>query len=307
MKKTIFILLTLLIASTLRPQPVSAASQNLIRVSPVILPIELSPGKISTYEITVENLTSNPLPLKATIEGFDSQDEDGGYVFTADNATPPLVNWTTVDQPDLILESNKPKKLTITVKVPSTVSFGAYYAVIFLTPFSNQITNQPTIIPKIGVLLLANLGITTGNETPESQISILTNQFNHYFTDKFPLDLTLRVKNIALHYLTVKPIVKINNLITGNSETQELSEKIILPGKVRRWQDQIIPKYLKYGVYQIKINVSIGAGIQLSQYQYLVVVPYKETLIITISLLIIYVLFTKRRNILKAMKALIKG
>ena len=203
------------------------AVPQVLRVSPAILPISLTPGKILNLILTVENLTADPIPVKAEIESFESADEEGGYTFTASQS--PLVSWITVDRPDMILNPGIKREIAVTVKVPSQVAVGGYYAVIFLTPYGPVQQDVPRIVPRIGVPIFASLGIDENMKTG----SIETFTLNPTLSRTGAFSYTLRVKDSGLSHFTAKPVIRAKSVF-GRELTTDLSEKVILPGKIRR-------------------------------------------------------------------------
>lgn len=303
MKKYFIVLLVLSLIFFPNERVSAASPSQTLRISPVILPVDLTPGNISTQSMTIENLTDSPLPVKATVEGFESMDEEGGYIFGG-NSVPPLVSWTTLDLSDMILEPHKPKTVTATIRVPSTVPFGGYYAVLFFTPMVKDSKNQ-TVVPKVGALMLANIGTSPDYSKPESILQLLEWQLP-LFSEKFPLLTSFRVKNTALHYVSVKPIVTMINL-NRNPIQQMLPEKILLPGKIRKWDSQITSEGNNYGIYTVTLLLSLGKGKYITSVKHIIVVPYKETLIMTGILLILFIIIKKRKNLTHAVRVLVRG
>ena len=68
--------------------PKAHAFEQTLRISPVIINVQLSPHKIYKNDITIENLTNAPMPLRATLNDFVTQGEEGGYVFTETMTNP---------------------------------------------------------------------------------------------------------------------------------------------------------------------------------------------------------------------------
>ena len=140
------------------PQHVHAAGQSL-RVSPVIINVALSPDKTYTHEVTIENLTNAPMPLKASFNDFITTGEEGGYVFQ-DTKTNPLLSWSTLSESEFILSPKEKKKLQLTIHTPKQIPLGGYYGVLFFEPvIQNSQPTTTTINSKIGILMLANVGV----------------------------------------------------------------------------------------------------------------------------------------------------
>ena len=124
-----------------------------IRVSPIILRINLSPGKTYHHIITVDNLLDIPMPLKASVEGFDSSNEENGIQITDQVVTSPLINWITINDADTILPAKSSKDFEIDIAIPEKVDIGGYYAVIFFTPI------LPNIDPETPNQISARIGV----------------------------------------------------------------------------------------------------------------------------------------------------
>jgi hypothetical protein len=277
----------------------ATTSAQILSVSPALLPIILSPGKTLSLTLTVTNLTNSPLPLKAEVEGFDSVNEDGGYSVTGDNTG--LPSWITVNQPDMIIDSQAGRDIHLTVKVPIQVAVGGYYAIVFLTPYTAVTTNYlPKVVPRIGVPVFASLGI---DETMHAG-NIETYALSPWLTKSGPLSLTLRVKNAGLSHFSAKPRLTLKPAFGKMAITLDFPEKVILPGKIRRWEETVTQK-LPYNWYTATMAVSLGGGRWIEEKSQLVVFPVKEALIMLAAIIIIFFFLATARNLKKAARALL--
>jgi hypothetical protein len=305
-RKRIALTIIFIITMAYGIKPVIAASPTqLLRVSPVILPIELKPGNATTYVVSVENLTDAPMPLSASIEGFDSADEEGGYTFNSAKIQSPLAEWIELTKPDMIIPAKTKHAIDLTVRIPNTVALGGYYAVLFLTPVNQSKANSPTVTPRIGILLLANIGVQDTKATADQKIKILNFNFTKPVFDQEPISWLVRAQDISLNYLSAKPVLTLKPAI-GKPIRIEMAEKIILPGKIRRWTETRQISAVPYGIYQAQLAMSIGAGQQLFRENYLIVLPVKIILMSFGILIVSVYLIMKRKNIVKALKELIK-
>jgi len=84
MKKFILLIISLLLAFTYSVSAQTkeqAAPSTAIKVTPVILPLQLRPSQTISKDIEIENMSSSPQPLRAVFSDFQTTGEDGGYEF----------------------------------------------------------------------------------------------------------------------------------------------------------------------------------------------------------------------------------
>lgn len=282
----------------LLPNQVSAQT---LRISPALLKIELSPGKITTQEFLVDNLTNNPLPVKINVEGFDSNDEDFG-IKVAEKISTPLADWISLDNTDTIIPAKSQTKITATINVPSEVPFGGYYAVIFFDPLPNpaDLTIQGNQInARLGAITLASIGVASSQN--EAEIITFTSDKSFYNADS--PQLTLRAKNTGLNFFTAKPSITIDPLI-GQTTTIDWEEKTILPGKVRRWEKQInLPS--NYSVIsKITINLSLENGQFVTKSFTVYSFPVQKTILLAILFVVLSIVVKNRSRLVKSLKVL---
>ena len=272
-----------------------------LRISPALLKIELSPGKITTQEFIVDNLTNNPLPVKINVEGFDSNDEDFG-IKVAEKISTPLADWISLDNTDTIIPAKSQTKITATINVPNEVPFGGYYAVIFFDPLPNpaDLTIQGNQInARLGAITLASIGVA--NSQNEAEIITFTSDKSFYNEDS--PQITLRAKNTGLNFFTAKPSIVVDPLI-GQTTTLDWEEKTILPGKVRRWEKQIsLPN--NYSLFsKVTVNLSIENGQFVSKSFIIYSFPVQKTISLTILFIILCILVKNRSRLVKSLKVL---
>lgn len=289
--------------SILTPPKAEAAKQTL-RVSPVIMNLSLSPGKTLEQEVTIENLTTTPLPLRASLTDFVTGGEEGGYVFE-NTKTNPLLKWITLSDDTFILAPNEKKTLTMTVQMPKSIPVGGYYGLLFFEPVLQGITNPQTqVSTKVGVLLLGNLGVPSNGKRAD----ILT--FNPVqLSQDGTVPFLLRVQNISLNFFTAKPILKITPVLPlGNANTPiYLEEKLIFPDNIRRWTEDEAVTNLSPNLYKMQLAVSTGNGEQEFTERYVIVFPWMKALLGFAGVLLLIFLVVKRTRLKKAVHELFKS
>jgi len=284
--------------------PVSAQEKikPLLRISPILLNIALSPGKTYAYKVTVENLTDISLPLHAELDRLDSSDEENVLQFSSQES--PFLSWISIDKKELIIEPQSTQSTVVTITIPKTVPIGGYYAIIFFQPLFPNIKNAPTEIQaKIGLPILANIGV---GPSKEKKGEITTFSFGKFLYEKPDLTLHLRVKNTSLYHFSAKPFIQFHPII-GEVKTQPIEEKIILPGKSRSWNNSLEINHRSYGLYKVVAAVSTGEGQQINRSTYLLFFPLKKTILILFFVFLGVFIFKKRKRFKKALQSLVKN
>lgn len=271
-----------------------------IRVSPLIIPLSLSPQKTIKHEILIENLSNKPYPIRINFSDFIST-EDGGYVFPERN-TSPLLSWIRVKPTEFIIPARAKQKIILTITTPKNIPIGGYYGMLFFEPVLPVSSTKSTqIISRVGVLLLGNVGVV---DEKAQKAQILTFSLPHLIFDR-KTTLLFRVKNISLHHFTGKPILSLSPLF-GEYTKQFLEEKIVFPGKIRRWEIPI--EISKYPINFVKVNldVSTGGGNKVSAQSFVIVFPFTTILIIAIIFLVAFLTLKRRHQLIKALHILIR-
>jgi hypothetical protein len=280
------------------------AQEQTLKVSPVIINVVLSPDKISSQSVTIQNLSAQPMPLRATLSDFITGGEEGGYIFE-ETKTNPLLSWITLDEFEFILSPKEKKTIQMTILTPKSIPVGGYYGVLFFEPVAQGDQSRVTKInSKVGVLMLANVGVQDLNAKRAEILDFSTDELN---TDGNPTFL-LRVKNTALNFFSAKPNITIAPLIGWNTPKTEigLEEKVIFPGNVRRWTEESKVRDLSPNLYKAQITVSTGNGQTVNAEQYFVVFPIAQAITLIVIVIVLVFLIMKRKRLGKAIKALIR-
>lgn len=282
--------------------PKAMAAEQTLRVSPVIINVTLSPGKTYNHEVAIENLSSSPLPLRATLRDFMTGGEEGGYIFEETKANP-LLSWIKLDESEFILNPKEKKTVQMTITTPKSIPVGGYYGVLFFEPVQQGDQSQATKVnTKVGVLMLANIGVQDPN-AKKAEILAFSTDFIHT-NGRVPF--LLRVKNIALNFFAAKPNLTITPLIGWNMQDKEfaLEEKIIFPGNVRRWTMETTVQDLSPNIYKAQMAVSTGNGQIITNEKYFIVFPFVYALVTIVVITIAFLLICKRTRLRKAVQAL---
>jgi transposase-like protein len=269
----------------------------MIKVSPVILKINLMPGTSQIHTIRVENLTDAPMPIRLAVEGFDASDENGGFKPpSGDSQTSPLAQWITLNNSETIIPAHKIEEILVRIAIPHIVPLGGYYAIIYITPIFPDLS----VGSKIGVIALANIGV---QGDLHNKAEIVQFDFRSAVYEKNPVTFTARVQNNSLNYFTAKPSLTITSLM-GDPQTILLDEKVILPGKIRRWERVFAIQNTNRGIYRATLTVSLENGDHIQTTRTIVLFPIRIALGYMILILSIVFCIVKRKNVRRALLVL---
>jgi hypothetical protein len=282
--------------------PPAAQAQSVVGVSPVILNIELSPGKTYTYDVTISNSSRSPLPVKLTFDNFNT-DEKGIDLSPGntqnDNS---ILPWVAVSPQDLIIPAQSKKTVTITITLPKRIPVGGYYGVLFVEPIISAETKTSIVSAKVGVLMLANIGVSSKKNT----IEFVSSTYDKKIYSQGPVKNTFRIKNTTLNHFSAKPVLTVEPLL-GKKTTIPLEEKIIFPGKIRLWDAFFeLPDYY-HGYYKTTLTVSTGNGQVQVLENYILAFPVLQAVgtLILVTLVLLTIIF--RRRVSKAVRILLSG
>lgn len=303
--KRVFTFAIILAFFTILPHSIECLQSNvfaqspkreIIRVSPFIFDLTLSPNKTYTYDMTIENLLNIPVPLRITSEDFLIAEDTGDYVFGKNNSNS-VVSWITITPKEMILEPREKQDIVVTIKTPDKISFGGYHGMIFIEPlFPNQKQFNSLLTTKIGAPVLANIGSPINGVNPA-----LISDYNIPFIllDKSSLQYRFNVKSNSLYHFTARPFIHIRSFFS-NEQKLALEEKLIFPGKTRVWNSTASVPDLIPGFYTGQLRVSLGNGIQTVETKYFFFLPPQAWLVFLAVLGLIIVI--KKTNIVPKIK-----
>jgi hypothetical protein len=277
----------------------SHAANQSVRVSPIISDLQLIPGKTTTINLNIENLSNAPLGIHMEISGLDETNQN---IFTDQHASL-LVKWTDIPTRDIILDPLSQKTVMVNITPPKDAKQNGYYETVFLTPItsSQKESTTPVVLTRIGAIVLGTIGKLNFDDLAK-KVAITEFRPEKYISEKSPV-ISFSVANKYFTHFTAKPFLTVYPLF-GHERTTLLEEKHVLPGGSKNWQFQA--DFGKNIFYKIKLAVSVGNGSQIFAETWAVVLPnYKYIFAFIILLLIAGLAVFARSRIKRAAMILI--
>jgi hypothetical protein len=301
-----FLLFPLSASGQERKSTKSLPIRQAIRVTPIISTPLLIPGKTVQYGFQIDNMLDQPIGITASLAPLDASDENTGMRFDKPIANNELIKWSTLSQKSFIIPASQSYFVSMSIATPLHPKSLQQNAVLFLTPFLNKPLdpNTPTVISKIGVLILAHVGDIQAKDIKKA-VSIPTFTFGG-IVENAPAPLLLRIANNFAKIVTAKPFIEIHPLC-AHSQKIDLEEKRILPGHIRRWQEAITLSTNTCIFYKTTVKVSLGEGEQIVQTTYFLLFPLKKVLAALGVAFLLIIIIKRRKQLQKAGQILLIG
>lgn len=301
MKKNIYIILLTCVLLLQAPRAWAHTNPATLRISPVIVDVALSPGKLYSYEVKIENLSDKPMPVHIGFDTFET-DEDGQTVAGSGSSDNSLVPWLNVNQSDAIIPAQTTKTVQVTISLPKKIPLGGYYGLMFVEPIPRTASDASQVSAKVGVLFMANVGVVEKNK----QIELVQSYNDKSIYSQGPVLQTLRIKNNSLSHVTVKPRLEIKPWL-GEKKVYWFEDKIIFPGKIRKWvQPFELPNYYQ-GFFRTTLIISTGNGHEQRYPGVIFALPVLSILLISLGLVLCIYILRNWKNVLKAIRVLFSG
>lgn len=333
-----------------------------LSVAPQIFELDVFPGEKISQKITIGNLSEAALPIEAKVVDFSATDDSGEMIFDESERDPSISSkqWFEIEKPNFILETKESREVFFTIDVPANAEPGGHYSAVLFEPVLPSFYFQqglPRAIPVIGVLFL--LSVKTLSLEPQTNQKIEVTEFSvpkeernlaleSFFsktmanvaeaaditvTEKSPSKFILKVKNNDIYHAKISGGVTIYDVFGNKVKETSISQKTILPGKIRdfpvdfspeipdklKWLPAAISNFLVrnffVGKYEVRLELnaksSFSADIsQLNMPNVLTFfsLPWKFWLpVIIISGLFIFLILKYRKRINLAAFALIRN
>lgn len=302
-----------------------------LRVSPSLLQIKLQPPAETKSPITIENLSGKTVELNVHFLMFKESDDENGkieYLPQEDQ----LANGTSINLSDLnpnqsflngkvqllvddlatnhlVLAPKQKKDLILQIVIPKNEPSSDYYfSVIFITTPSDQILKD---LPVQNSVTQVNTGIamnTLLSISPENKPKWEIEQFTTpNFSEKGPIQFTIKIYNNASNYISPKGKIVIRNLFGQIVDTINIGSFNALADSSRTLVDSgnnprtIWNKKHLLGFYSAQLKLKLPENNQtITKTIYFTVLPIKEIIGIAIVLSLIIVTYKRVKKKMKA-------
>ena len=161
--------------------------------SPLPINLVTEPGNTITTELKVKNGGTAPETLKIDLMKFRAYEESGKPELLEPEPGDDFLTWVTFSEPSFTLAPDEWKTVTATFVVPSTASFGYYYAFVFSrTQDAQELTpSQTAVVGGTAVLVLLEARVPDAKREVEVAEFSIAKRFYEFL----PATFTVKLKN----------------------------------------------------------------------------------------------------------------
>jgi hypothetical protein len=241
--------------------PTGQAGDLRLTTSPLPINLKTTPGNILTTNLKIKNDGTQAENIKVTLMKFKADGTSGAPMLLDREPGDDFFNWVTFSDPlrqgfseaspTFTLPVNEWKTITATFSVPTTASFGYYYAVVFSRADEQvQPAERQTVIAG-GTATLVLLEVQVPNAKREIQATQFSADKNAY--EFLPVSFTVKLQNSGNVHVAPRGNIFISQGDNKNIATLEVNpgQGSLLPDSARifeqKWSDG-------FPVYRAKVE-----------------------------------------------------
>lgn len=276
-----------------------------LEIGPPLLDLKADPGQTLTAKIRIRNVTAEPLVARAQYEDFVSNGEDGQPKLLLDasgEASPySIKNWLSTT-PNITLDAQEQKTVTLTITVPTDAAPGGHYGVVRFTGAPPEVDESAvSLSASIGTLVLVNVSGDVKEEAKFAELFTSQNGKKRSTFEYGPITIISRIQNSGNVHFQPSGVVRVTNMFgkeVGNFQLNQ-NKANILPASIRKFE-QTLHKKLLFGRYTVQTDLVYGADKKIINAKHTFwVIPYKIIAgIIILTALIVFFFRSYNRFIL---------
>jgi hypothetical protein len=293
-----------------------------IKISPTRYEELVDPGQVVRNQIEVTNESDSAKVMYVYLRDFKAEDETGQPTLVAPGSEKGnyLASWIDITSEAIEFSVGEKKMIPFSINVPANVGPGGYYGAVYLgtEPPRLNITSEDkgagmAIAQQAGSLILLQV---KGEADERAEIREFNTDKDLYGTP-FDLRFIARIENLGNVHIKPNGLISVKNMLGREVASIRINEKggNVLPKSIRRFEEAWQGK-IGLGRYKASLGMTYGIaadkggqGMQtLYTEKYFWIMPWKIiipamlSLIILISLFILFLKLYKNKAVRKAME-----
>jgi hypothetical protein len=186
--------------------------------SPLPINLVTEPGKTITTELKVKNAGTQVETLKIDLMKFRAYEDSGKPQLLEREASDDFLNWVSFSEPTFTIAPDEWRTITATFTVPSTASFGYYYAIVFSRAGGDTkqplASRQTAIVGGTAVLVLLEARVPGAiREVTVSEFSVAKS-----FYEFLPVTFSIKLKNTGNVHIAPR-----GNIFIDQGDTHDIA------------------------------------------------------------------------------------
>lgn len=273
---------------------------NALKVSPVRFDLKLDPGVTQKISLFVQNLSSIPAELHASINDFVASGDESGRpnIILNENEYAPSRSLKRLVSPisDFTVAPGENKEVKVTLVVPKNAVGGGYFGAVRFEPSDAADKENLNLSASVGTLVLLRVNGDIKEDLTVESLKVQRNGgTGPVFTEGNRLSAVVRFKNNG--NLHVEPFGKIVLKRFGKTLAQyEINNDDprgnVLPDSIRRFSVDL-DKTKSFGKYTVEGNFGYGSSGQLltARTTFYVIPVFMMAVGLGILLLLLFLIF----------------
>lgn len=219
----------------------TAPSDLRLTTSPLPINLKVSPGSTVSTNIKIKNDGTSPEDIKVTLMKFKADGVSGAPLLMDREQGDDFFDWASFSENRFTLPVNEWKTITATFNVPTSASFGYYYAIVFSRAKENAPTETGQTVIAGGMATLVLLEVQVPNAKREIEVTDFSVDKNIF--EFLPATFSIKLKNTGNVHVAPRGNIFINKGSDKDVAILEVnpSKGAILPGSPRvfdeKWSD----------------------------------------------------------------------
>ncbi len=276
--------------------PAIAQQEISVTATPPRLELEALPGATIQEVLKIKNDTDTEMVFEVNLTDFIVNDNQGTPIAVSQKVSGrwSLANWTIVSPKKVVLKPDQSQIIDLLITLPEDALSGGHYAMVTYTPsLENTLedTSGSAITQKVGTLIYLN----TIGDVVES-LNLKEFSVDNKFQEYGPINIFAEIENLGDVHLKPAGTITLTNWFNQEVAIYDLEENNIFPFTSRTYQLEIPGKW-RLGKYTATINASArDSNAQVDGLIYLWIIPYKELSMISLAVIILIVLATRKKK-----------
>lgn len=274
---------------------IQQSSQSL-EISPPSQEFKVNPSESFVVKAKVRNKSREILPINVRVEDFTASGEEGQVALT-DQGDYSIVKWTSITPEAFSLKPGEEKEISANVTVPKNAAGGRYGALVFAVTAPGAKKGETSVSQEIASLFLVRIA------GPAKEDLSIVEMTAPKFLEFGPVPFSLKFKNNGNIHVKTFGLINVANMFGKKVSDVVVTGTNVFPNANRIVKPVLNKKFL-LGSYTATALMYYGSQNQLlTATTNFIVFPIR---LFALIIAIIFVLYTLRKRISKALKALLK-
>ena len=273
------------------PKPTPSTGQGL-EISPPVIQLTANPGQTITTNIRVRNVATGTLIASGKADDFGAGTNEDGQpqlLLNESGATRYSLKYWIQSVPDLRLDPQELKTVTVTIAVPANAEPGGHFGVVRFTGVPPSLAGTGvSLSASVGTLILLKVnGPVTDKVTLEQFATHKGAKIGSFF-EYGPVDFLVRLHNVGTVHEAVTGAITVTNMLGKKVGTVSVNNKAtnVLPDSIRRYDQTLNDKHM-FGHYTAKLVMTYATGQVVSASLGFWVLPWRLILVVIIGVLVL--------------------